>query len=297
MYSRERFDILLLMCNSFCFNSHRNSDYEIFKRSDSMISDPKLVLYACVSKGTTILAEFTSGDPNLATLALQCLENTPSFHSTFSHTIRKRTYAFLIDNPDPFVYLAIFDETLDKSMGVWYLNSLKAALDGIIARKSIVDSENVISHCLQGDFIPVFRDLLAPRVEVDTANLVVSVSKNSRNENLDSSKGKKIVSAPLLGKPSKGLKKKRRSSDENSDVKDIGIENKVDVSDEGVILTREFTVPLHKNGLYVGDGGRQKARQLWRRHVLIVLFIDLIVCLILFVVWLFICKGFKCIKG
>ncbi|KAJ4957801.1 hypothetical protein NE237_024912 [Protea cynaroides] len=52
-----------------------------FFYNHSMISNPDLVLYACVSKGTTVLAKVSSGNKELKTLALECLQKTPSLHA------------------------------------------------------------------------------------------------------------------------------------------------------------------------------------------------------------------------
>ncbi|KAK9291589.1 hypothetical protein L1049_019538 [Liquidambar formosana] len=266
-----------------------------------MLPDPKMVFYACVSKGTTILAEFSSGDPKLETLASKCLENTPPFHSMFSHTIRNRTYTFLIDGPVPFVYFAIFDENVDKSQGLSFLNRVKDALNEVMKKGAVARSDDLSSHCFQQECNTIFRELVAARVEFEAATAVQSALRDRQNVSLDSVRGKKMVSAPLLGKPLKGLKKKKRLPGEingggGHGGKDVTTEKKVNVSDDGGMLSREFAVSLQKNGLYAaGDGGRQKAQRIWRQHVWVVLLIDLFVCLLLFGVWLWVCRGFKCI--
>lgn len=150
-------------------------------------------------------------------------------------------------------------------------------------RDSIHQSDNLNQHCFQAELAPIFRELLVLRIEA--VNLVQSALAASRNGSLDSQKGKKV---------SRGLKKKKRLSGERND---IAIENKLDVSVDNGNLTRDFSVSLHKNGMYVGDGGRQKAKQIWRRHVWVLLLIDLFVCSLLFGIWLGICRGFKCING
>lgn len=42
---------------------------------------------------------------------------------------------------------------------------------------------------------------------------------------------------------------------------------------------------------------RQLASRMWWRNVKLVLILDLVVCCILFAIWLGICKGFKCVKS
>ncbi|KAF8413338.1 hypothetical protein HHK36_001317 [Tetracentron sinense] len=120
-----------------------------------MFNLPNLILYACVSKGTTVLTELSSGDGDLETLALQCLENTPPFHAMLSHTVRKRTYNILME--DHFVYFAIHDEDLGKPQGFWFLERLKDAFTKILKSKPFNDLDNLASHCFHEEFSPVFR--------------------------------------------------------------------------------------------------------------------------------------------
>ncbi|TYG42866.1 hypothetical protein ES288_D12G291400v1 [Gossypium darwinii] len=228
-----------------------------------MISDPKLILYACIAKGPTVVAEFTRKEAvGIEPLARECIEKAPPYHSMFSHTVSQRSYTFLID--DPFVYFIISHEDLDKSESFWFLNRLKEALG------------------LGLDFVP------SP------------VVKDSRNP---------TVVAPLLG----GLKKKKRSGGglevNGVETKDgcggvggggggggiVGMENTVDLSDN----FRDYPVSMQKSGGLCGGGGgdKQKAKQTWRKHVWVVLILDLLVCATLFGVWLWVCRGLQCIDG
>jgi hypothetical protein len=42
--------------------------------------------------------------------------------------------------------------------------------------------------------------------------------------------------------------------------------------------------------------GQQLARRTWWRKVKLVLVVDIVFCIILFVIWLVICKGFHCVR-
>ncbi|XP_057472966.1 phytolongin Phyl2.2-like [Actinidia eriantha] len=264
-----------------------------------MTLNPNLIFYACISKGSTILAEFNSSDADLGTLAAKCLEKTPPLHTTFSHTVRKRTYTFFID--DPFAYFAISDENLENSDILSFLRSVKDAFDRIVISEGVKWNENFNSHCFQGEFNPVFHQLLASPVEFDGPNSPRETVKHDRTGSLDSPRGKRIGSVPLLGGDmSNSLKKKskkRFNVEANGDGKERMMgENKVDVSD-AIVLSRDFSIAMSKNGLFGGDSQHQRAKRVWKRHVWVVLSLDLIVCLILFGVWLWICRGFKCIDG
>ena len=157
-----------------------------------MISNPNLIFYVCIAKGPTILAEFSSKEAGIESLAQKCIEKTPPFHSMFSHTVSKRTYTFLID--DPFTYFLLFHEDLEKSESFWFLNRLKCAFEDFLLTGLIVGTDNLTPNCLQSHFNPIFLDIMALDLE-----FVTSPKNESRNPSLDSNKGKRTVVASLLG--------------------------------------------------------------------------------------------------
>lgn len=270
-----------------------------------MISDPDLVRYACVahhrsSESSTILAEFNSADSALQQLAHKCLLYIPPNHSIFSHSYRNQTYTFLLN--DGFVYFGIFDSKLKKSDQVCFLGRLKETIDHLFKGKS---NHKLSSYCLQGELHPIFHKLLSKNIAFDSSNVVPNdVHNNNKNSNSVSSKNR-ILSMSLISssKIGKGLKKKKL--EERTTSREALVEDKVDLLHEGdfdvgEVKNREI---IHSNGNYLMDGGggggvgRHKAKKIWRRHVWIVLMLDLAVCLILFGIWLFVCRGFQCIEG
>ncbi|CAA3010568.1 phytolongin -like [Olea europaea subsp. europaea] len=267
-----------------------------------------LVHYVCIARDTTVLAEFNSKDEKLGSIAEKCLEKKPPFHSTFSHTVRFQTYAFLID--DPFVYFAIFDEKLEKFEGLGFLRSVKKAFDKIfqvdLGKKKL---ERLSSHCFQGEFNPVFHRLLGQGPGTEPEPEV------RRGERLDQS-GSFYSGSGYLGMRKEdslmNLKKKmnRLFGDfkiGSGSMKGKGdVEKKVDIGGEdddrgGILLSREFSVAMHKNGMYsgelMGNHNHHKAKKVWKKQVWIVLSLDLFVCTVLFIVWLCVCRGFKCIDS
>ncbi|XP_031258673.1 phytolongin Phyl2.2 [Pistacia vera] len=246
-----------------------------------MISNPNLVFYACIANGSIILGEFLSREQGISeVLAQQCVDKTPPYHSMFSHTVSNRTYTFLIN--DPFTYFGIFDKNIQKSELLGFLNRIKSSFEEIFARGSVLDFDNMASRSLQSQFDAVFCEIMG--LDLEFLNSSRSGSKDRRNSSVDSARGRMVV-APLLGKP-KGLKKKKRASTEkgaaDGDAKDVNGEKKVDVCDD-------------KNALYAVD--RQKVKQIWKKHVWVVLALDLIICAVLFGIWLLVCQGFQCIDG
>ncbi|CAN6705871.1 unnamed protein product [Malus baccata var. baccata] len=174
-----------------------------------------------------------------------------------------------------------------------FSHTLKSGFEDISGSGSILVRDNFAPSCLQVQFDSIIRKVMAS----DLPNSPAA----SRNLSFGASKGKKMVLTPLLGKnPSEGLKKKRRLSGEvNGDLcKDVtAMEKKVDVCDDangGGF--RDFPLPTQKSGL-LHSGDRQKAKQVWRRHVWVVLILDLFICAVLFGIWLWVCRGFKCIDS
>ncbi|GAB4826210.1 hypothetical protein Ancab_009075 [Ancistrocladus abbreviatus] len=272
-----------------------------------MISDPNQIRYACIAHNSTILAEFNSADSSLQTLALQCLQQSPHHHTFFSHTARKRSYTFLMD--DLFVCFAIFDEAVENSDRIWYLNSLKDALQDLIRKKKYPSSlsnghivngnDNFSSHCFQGELHPIFYQLMSRGLDPDSeANMNGLNNDNDGSRTVSSggggdgsSKGGRILGVPLLTNVEEGLKKFGGSVGES---KDMLMEDKVDLSDDATVTSREVC-QKGAGGLCKVDGGRQRAKKIWNMHVWIVLMLDLAVCLILFGIWLWICHGLQCL--
>ncbi|OVA14717.1 hypothetical protein BVC80_1819g34 [Macleaya cordata] len=240
-----------------------------------MISDPNLILYACVSKGTMILAELTFGDHDLETLALQCLEKTPTLHVTFSQTTANRTYSFLID--DPFVYFAIFKkDNCESDQGLQFLELVKDSFINKILNKNKNKNKSIndlTPHCFHEEFDPIFRGLISTESdELSPINLSpYAFSRDSRNGSLDSrSSGNKVSSTPLLGRSSRWGKnnKKKKRSDEFTDHSDEQVLNS---SSSGTNSRREHSQSQsqsQRNGnYYIEEIRHQEAQRRWRENV------------------------------
>ncbi|KAL3650560.1 hypothetical protein CASFOL_006963 [Castilleja foliolosa] len=239
-----------------------------------MVSDPGLIHYACIAKGTTVLAESNSKDASLGAIAAKCLDNTPPLHARFSHTVRSRTYAFLID--DNFVYFAIFDDKLEKSEGFAFLESVKAAFAGVSKGYKKSGLQNLSSHCFQGELNPVFRQLLGSGLDH------VEGLGSPTGQRLSQSGG--IQSGPG---PIRELNKMKNRL--------LGWAKKEKDEDMG----NGLIVHSKNRGLsYSGEiSGHQKAKKVWKKQMWYILSLDLVICVILFGVWLWVCSGFKCIDS
>lgn len=255
-----------------------------------MVSNPDLVFYACIARGTIILAEFTR-ESNLDDLAFRCIEKAPPHHSIFSHTIRNRAYTFLIEGP--FVYFGIFHEDLNKSEVCGFLNRSKRVFEDFLESESLKGFENFTSYCFQSQFDSTFRHLLASNLNKISSNAL----KGTQRSSLDSSKRKQIPLISKFSNPGSLMKKKKKViGDTNGEGGKYAMDDSVDqYDDNNGLCSRDITLLMQKNGSHIIE--RQKAKQVWQKHVWVVLSIDLFVCLVLFAIWLWVCRGFQCIES
>ncbi|KAL5998908.1 hypothetical protein ACLOJK_009856 [Asimina triloba] len=293
-----------------------------------MISNSDQILYACVSKGTTVLADLCSGDPDLETLASQCLEKTPEFHGFYSHTLRKRMYCFLIDNP--LIYFAVVDEDLGKPQVLEFLSRLKDAFAAIEKKKRLNSSDQWTYRCFQEDFDPVFSRLVQRRNSVNvsasdaSASARASVRKSISTEApllanqegwydddamedvaLDSNASRELsrelsweISREISRQMSQKMSQKmsgRMSHQMMSNRQMSGLQEQQETPERS---QEEVSVSMRKGIPCMGNESlRQSAWRSWKRQVFIALAVDFLLCCMLLGVWLAVCNGFRCTKN
>uniref|UniRef100_A0A1D1Z119 Putative VAMP-like protein At1g33475 n=1 Tax=Anthurium amnicola TaxID=1678845 RepID=A0A1D1Z119_9ARAE len=238
------------------------------------------IYYCCVCKGNRILYTYNSGDRELESLAGLCLENAPCFHAWYFHTMGGRTYGFLIE--DAHVYFAIADPVLGNSK---ILRFLELVRDGF---------KKVAKSGFQDELVPVIRRLISS-LESVSRPATASAMTETETERSPPSDGSVSTKAPLLGKVS-GNHERKKMKDRVIEVRD-GAENyvdkglKTDVSQEPM-----GAISLQKSTSFTRLRNQQIARRLWCRQVRIVIAVDALICLVLFAVWLAICRGFQCVS-
>lgn len=270
------------------------------------------VHYCSVSKGNRVLYAH-SGDHEIENLAALCLERTPTFHKWYFETMGKRTYGFLME--DGYVYFMIVDEGLGKLGALHFLEHLRDEFKKAAKKGSRGSFSGMNAIGMQEQLVPVIRRLITSLENVSQSRnawnselplsdpMGLSPSPSNANGQIEVFNSTK---APLLGKSSKQDKKKAK--DHIIAVRDVELEEhrkstdrvRVDsgTSDSNNQNGAGSSISLQKDmGSMRMRSNSQNIRKKWWRQVRIVLAIDAAVCLVLFVIWLSICKGIGCIHS
>ncbi|CAI9754257.1 unnamed protein product [Fraxinus pennsylvanica] len=272
-----------------------------------MGSIQNIVYYCCVLKGGRVLYAYNGADHEIENLAALCLEMTPSYHRWYFQTMNKKTFGFLME--DGYVYFAIVNENLGNPRVLQFLENLVDEFRKVAKRGSNRSISNLNSVCLQEQLVPAIQQMVASLEQLSvtgsewpaqTTELAPSPS-NIANGQIETRASTK---APLLGKLSK--QDKKQMNEHVIAMRHIELEEHristdrvkvdsgpIDSNDQGSTVS---PVSRHKDiGSMRRRSSFQNLQKKWCRHVRIVLAIDALVCLVLFVVWLGICGGLKCI--
>lgn len=276
--------------------SSKSKQIEVeIEETSQMGSSAMNTVYCCIAKGNQILYIYNNSNSNsnfnsnpnsntnansnshsreLESLALVCLENAPAHHKHFFHTVGTRTFGYIM--ADGLTYFAIVDPSVGN-LGI--LHFLQHVRDGYRSsmRNGVKDS-----------LVPVIKRLILSLENMPRSTFFNHEIAESGTSS-DSSTSSKV---PLLGKSGsrKKLKDKDRGNGENVDNRGV----RVDITpDEGRTST-SFSIERNTS---MGHTRRQMSgRSIWCRYVKIVVAIDVAICVVLFIVWLVVCKGFQCVK-
>ena len=268
------------------------------------------VYYCCVQRSNRILYTYSGGDHEVENLAALCLERAPPFHKWYFQTMHKRTFGFLME--DAYVYFTIVDEGLGNSGVLQFLEHVRDEFKKVARKGSRGSFSSINSIGMQEQLVPVIRRLITSLENVSQSrsdwtaetpsslDAGLSPSPSNANGQIEAASSTK---APLLGKSSKQEKKKARDLvigmrdielDEHRRSTDRGDLETLDSNNQGGVSS---SVSLQKDlGSLRARPGSQSIRKKWCRQVRIVLAIDAAICVILFVIWLLICRGISCLR-
>lgn len=249
-------------------------EVEIIEQS-STDSSMDNTLYCCIAKGKRILYSYNSKGLELEALAALCLENSPPFHRWYFHTIGTRTFGYLMEGGC--TYFAIVDPSLGT---LEILQFLKHMRDGF---------KRVSMNGFHGEVVPIIQQLISSLQRMPRP---ATISVDESLEGNVSSDGSTSGWTPLLGN-SKHDKRKMKDKvvETHEDCEDLIDRVKINMPPEPV-----GSMSLQKSSSLTRTQAPQVAQRLWWRHVKLVVAADIILCLVLFGVWLAVCKGFKCIS-
>ncbi|XP_038989965.1 phytolongin Phyl1.1 isoform X1 [Phoenix dactylifera] len=256
----------------------KSMEVEIVEKSstarDSSIDN---TVYCCVAKGSRILYSYNSKDRELEALAALCLENAPPFHRWYFHSVGSRTFGYLMEGGC--TYFAIVDPSLGNLEILRFLRHIR---DGF---------KRVSRNGFHDELVPIIRQLITSLERMPRPTNSIDASLEG-GESVDgtSMSGK----TPLLGNSKRDRRKMKDKVVENDEVCE-------DHRDEGVKIHMPpepaGNMSLQKSSSLMRSPAQQIGQRLWWRHVKVVVAADIIVCLVLFGVWLAVCKGFQCISS
>eukprot|EP01018_Ginkgo_biloba_P032974 Gb_02575 [translate_table: standard] len=214
------------------------------------------LIYSLVSRGTVVLAEYTSFSGNFSTIAIQCLQKLPSNSNKFTYTCDGHTFNYLVD--EGFTFLVVADEALGTQVPFAFLEHVKEDFKQHYGGGM---SDAAVAHSLDKDYGPKLRDHM--QYCMDHPEEMSKLSK---------------IKAQV------------------SEVKGIMMDNIEKVLDRGEKI--ELLVDKSENLRFQADNfqrqGRQLRRKMWLKNFKVKLMVLSIFIVIILIIWLAICRGFKC---
>ncbi|CAO2205511.1 unnamed protein product [Urochloa humidicola] len=266
-------------------NASKPLEVDVAEEDARMSSSADNTVYCCIAKGRKVIYCYSSkdGDPQTEAAAALCLEHSPPHHRHYIHTSGTRSYGYLM--ADGHTFFAIIDPSVGNAGALQFLERVRDVFRKNANRNGFHDS-----------LVPAVQRLVASLEKMPHATFVLEESAE-RGGGPNESSGCTSSKVPLLGK-SGSRKEKKRSKDKLASMGDGEDEHhgtrgvRIDVPAEevgGMSLERSSSQSRLRR--------QQPSRLLWMRHVKIIIVVDAIICLLLFVAWLAVCKGFRCVSG
>ncbi|KAF9598598.1 hypothetical protein IFM89_028267 [Coptis chinensis] len=234
----------------------------------------KGLIYSFVARGNVVLAEHTSFSGNFSTIAVQCLQKLPSNSNKYTYSCDGHTFNFLIDSG--FVFLVVVDEAVGRSVPFVFLDRVKddfkqryGASIGSEGPHPLADEED--------------EDLFEDRFSIAY--------------NLDREFGPKLKEhMEYCTNHPEEMSKLSKLKAQITEVKGIMMDNIEKVLDRGERI--ELLVDKTENLQFQADSfqrqGRQLRRKMWLENLRMKLMVGVAVLIIIVILWLMVCKGFKC---
>ncbi|KAL5220780.1 hypothetical protein ABZP36_025493 [Zizania latifolia] len=240
-------------------------------------------VYCCIAKGKKIIYCYNSkdGDPHMEATAVLCLENAPLYHRHYIHTAGSRSYCYLM--ADGHTFFAIIDPSVGNVGALQFLERVRDVF------------RTVNRNGFHNSLVPAVQRLVASLEKMPHSAFVLeeNVEKGEPSDSSSCTSSK----VPLLGRSASRKDKKKAKEKavsagvgENERHGTRGVRIDIPPNEVGGMSLERSTSQSRLRR-------QQSSQSLWVYNVKIVIIVDAIICLLLFAVWLAVCKGFQCVSG
>ncbi|KAE8655353.1 VAMP724 protein [Hibiscus syriacus] len=216
----------------------------------------KPLIYAFVSRGEVILAEYTEFSGNFNSIAFQCLQKLPSSNNKFTYNCDGHTFNYLVDNG--YTYCVVADESAVRQVTIAFLERVK---DDFVSKYGSEKTTTAPANSLNKEFGPKLKEHMQYCVEHPEE--ICKLAK---------------VKAQV------------------SEVKGVMMENIEKVLDRGekIELLVDKTENLHQKAQDFRNIGTKIRRKMWLQNMKIKLIVLGILLALILIVVLSVCHGFNC---
>ncbi|KAK6284173.1 Synaptobrevin-like - like 7 [Theobroma cacao] len=120
----------------------------------------KSLIYAFVSRGEVILAEYTEFSGNFNSIAFQCLQKLPSSNNKFTYNCDGHTFNYLVDNG--YTYCVVADESAGRQVPIAFLERIK---DDFVSKYGSGKAATAPANGLNKEFGPKLKEHMQYCVE------------------------------------------------------------------------------------------------------------------------------------
>ncbi|KAE8719985.1 VAMP727 protein [Hibiscus syriacus] len=219
---------------------------------------PKSLIYAFVSRGDVVLAEYTEYSGNFNSIALQCLQKLPSSNNKFTYNCDGHTFNYLVHNG--YIYCVVADESAGRQIPVAFLERIK---DDFVSKYDNGKAVTAPANSLNKEFGPKLKEHMQYCIEHPEE-----------------------------------LSKVAKVKAQVSEVKGVMMENIEKVLDRGekIELLVDKTENLHHQAQDFRSTGTKIRRKMWLQNMKIKLIVLGILIALILIIVLSICHGFNCGK-
>ncbi|KAM0986398.1 hypothetical protein ACFX13_013815 [Malus domestica] len=214
------------------------------------------LIYSFVARGSVVLAEYTEFTGNFTTIAAQCLQKLPSSNNKFTYNCDGHTFNYLVENG--FTYCVVAAESAGRQIPIAYLERIK---DDFNKRYGGGKAATAVANGLNREFGPKLKDHM--KYCVDHPEEINKLAK---------------VKAQI------------------TEVKGVMMENIEKVLDRGekIELLVDKTDNLRSQAQDFRTQGTKMKRKMWLQNMKMKLIVVAILVVIALIIYLSICRGFKC---